>query len=555
MALLTSCWFIIESFVIPDGILKWFYLSFYIHPFFLVFCRLFLWLQFLINKCILVVIFYPLRIICIVCPFLFRFFRDCVIYLFPFTKYARSPVEVIEEDQDDKYSLVLVQSFNQKQIGVFYCVSNIAPIPSKIKVFEVVEDDDDYVVLNHEEEKMEEQPSISEHISSISLPIDSSCTKDVDLDNDNDHFSSGCSSNNSAEKNSDMNDEHPPSLCIPSSSSMVEREETHDIGGDHHHHQEESDGFYEKYAERMRWFDVLNYDRTCGISAVLNKQIGTPSSVDESNEPHVEYLSVPYWSKETRKRLLRSIESDFEMVYVGQSCLSWEALHYQYTKVMQSFCSGINGVFYGNVVGEFQKFQVLLERFLEDERCEGKRIWNYVRGRFALKSLLQVPQISGFLEEEREDKKGEAVSVKQVLEAIERCVEAFGVFVRIDSNKKPWWKLKSSLWAYPPVEDPRDLHLLHYLTRTLQTKEIWLKDLQGKKRCWFNRVVKPLEESHKKEMLFTMIDMKLVSRVLQMSTISSSQLKWCQQKLENIDFQDGKVFRICTTAPLIFPPS
>ncbi|KAK3212667.1 hypothetical protein Dsin_017373 [Dipteronia sinensis] len=400
---------------------------------------------------------------------------------------------------------------------------------------------------------MEEQQRISEYISSISLPLDS-CTKVVDLDNDNnDQFSSGSSSNNSPEKNSDMNDEHPPSLCIPSSSSMVEREETHDIGGDYHQ-QEESDGFYEKYAERMRWFDVLNYDRTCGISAVLNKQIGTPSSV-ESNEHHVEYLSVPYWSKETRKRLLRSIESDFEMVYVGQSCLSWEALRYQYTKVMQSFCSGITGVFYGNVVGEFQKFQVLLERFLEDERCEGKRIWNYVRGRFALKSLLQVPQISGFLEEEGEDKIGEAMSVKLVLEAIERCIEAFVVFVRIDDKKKPWWKLKSSLWAYPPVEDPRDLHLLHYLTRTLQKKDIWLKDLQGKKRCWFNRVVKPLEESQKKEMLFTMIDMTLVSRVLQMSTISSSQLKWCQEKLENIDFQDGKVFRICTTAPLIFPPS
>lgn len=109
-------------------------------------------------------------------------------------------------------------------------------------------------------------------------------------------------------------------------------------------------------------------------------------------------MSTPHLSlsKQTKKRLLRSLESDFEIVYVAQSCLSWEALQYQYTKVKAlAESSSQNGVFYGNVVGEFQKFQVLIERFLEDEMCEGKRIWNYVRGRFALKSLLQVPQISG----------------------------------------------------------------------------------------------------------------------------------------------------------------
>ncbi|KAL5739068.1 hypothetical protein ACOSP7_027992 [Xanthoceras sorbifolium] len=465
----------------------------------------------------------------------------------------------------------MLHSVNQKQIGVFYCVSSTAPIiPCKIKVFDQFQKngivEDDCVVLDHEEEeeeeeeeKTEEEPSLFQHLASISHPIDSTTKDELDLDI-NDQFPSGCnssSSNNSPEKISDMDDEHPPSssLCISSTSSMVERDqETHDGGSDH---QEESDVFYNKYAESMRWFDVLNYDRTCGISAVLNmKQIGTPSSVDSKNEAAVEYFSVPYLiSKQTRKRLLRSIESDFEMVYVAQSCLSWEALHYQYTKV-QSLGQLKNGGFNGNVVGEFQKFQVLLERFLEDERCEGKRICNYVRGRFALKSLLQVPQISGFLEEIREDKKGEAMSVKQVLKAIERCIQAFGVFVRTDNKKKPWWILKSSLWAYPPVEDPRDLQLLHSLTRTLQKKEIWLKDLQGKKRCWFNRVMKPLEESQRNDMFFTTIDMKLVSRVLQISTISSSQLKWCQEKLENIVFENGKVYRICSsTGPLIFPSS
>lgn len=81
-----------------------------------------------------------------------------------------------------------------------------------------------------------------------------------------------------------------------------------------------------------------------------------------------------------------------------------------------------------------------------------------------------------------------------------------------------------------------------------------MKDLQGKKRCWLKRsMANPLGESQKKEMLFTMIDMKLVSRVLHMSLISSSQLNWCQEKLDNIEFKEGNVIRECTSP--LFPSS
>lgn len=82
-----------------------------------------------------------------------------------------------------------------------------------------------------------------------------------------------------------------------------------------------------------------------------------------------------------------------------------------------------------------------------------------------------------------------------------------------------------------------------------------MKDLQGKQRCWLKKVLNPVEESQRKEILFTMIDMKLVSRVLQMYTISSSQLKWCQEKLDNIEFKEGKVFRVCSSTGPLFPLS
>lgn len=125
--------------------------------------------------------------------------------------------------------------------------------------------------------------------------------------------------------------------------------------------------------------------------------MSSPNSLEYEMEPTVslpvQYISL---SKVARKRLVRSLESDLELVYVAQSCLSWEALHHQYKKV-KALCGSTskNGVFNGNVATRFQKFQVLLERFVEDDSCGGKRHLNYAYRRFSQKNLLQVPEVSG----------------------------------------------------------------------------------------------------------------------------------------------------------------
>ena len=127
----------------------------------------------------------------------------------------------------------------------------------------------------------------------------------------------------------------------------------------------------------------------------MNKQLETPNSFQSIDQVDFSVSHIPCSTK-ARKKLLRSLESDFEMVYVAQSCLSWEVLHHQYKKVESlASSSSQNSILHSNVAGEFQKFLVLLERFMEDERCGGKRVWNYVQGRFSLKSLLQVPEVSG----------------------------------------------------------------------------------------------------------------------------------------------------------------
>ncbi|KAL5582277.1 hypothetical protein UlMin_014719 [Ulmus minor] len=569
MALLMSCWFLIETILIPDGFQKWFYLSFYIHPFFLCFCQIFLWLK-LLTECLVFVLSLPFRIIYVSCFFVFGLFRKCIISLFQFTRFktAEYEEEVEEYFETQPY-------FNSNQIALSCVLSREASLQYKIKLLEiegVVEDTtrEDYLFCSSDENSSE----LLVQIESNAFPgrnnfADGSISiLEVEENMQEPMFSASedmsrkenllCSPNSFAtqeysnellpvcssisQDKDPYGDEFSTAVCA-SGLQLVESEVS--VGRD----TEESDELYKKYTERMGWFDVLNYDRTCGISAIQNKQLGSPGSYKSIEPPTSGVLQIS-WTKMAKRRLLRSLESDFEMVYVAQSCLSWEALHHQYRKVKALECSSSpNIIFSNNVAGEFQKFQVLLERFMEDEQSEGKRVWNYVRGRFSLKSLLQVPEVSVLLVEEKE----EGANLKEALKAIEECIQAFWMFVKADNSKKPWWKARSSSWTCPPVEDPRDLELLAEVTKRLQKNKLLMKDLQGKKRCCIRRIVlNCLEESERKEMMFTMIDMKLVSRVLQMSMLSSSQLKWCQEKLDKIEFKHGKVIRESTYN--LFPP-
>lgn len=135
---------------------------------------------------------------------------------------------------------------------------------------------------------------------------------------------------------------------------------------------------------------------------ILNQQhfVGHGSSIDQSIVPMnlSEFEHHDPYSDDNgiRKRLLRSLESDLEMVYVAQTCLSWEALHHQYRKVKALVALSTNGGFVDKIAERFQKFQILIERFMENERGgKSKRYWTFVQRRSSIKSLLQVPSVSG----------------------------------------------------------------------------------------------------------------------------------------------------------------
>lgn len=88
---------------------------------------------------------------------------------------------------------------------------------------------------------------------------------------------------------------------------------------------------------------------------------------------------------------------DIETAYVAQLCLTWEALHCQYTQLSHKIlCEPDYPACYNYSAQQFQQFQVLLQRFIENEPFEeGFRAEIYARSRKLLPKLLQVPNIKG----------------------------------------------------------------------------------------------------------------------------------------------------------------
>lgn len=95
-------------------------------------------------------------------------------------------------------------------------------------------------------------------------------------------------------------------------------------------------------------------------------------------------------------KFIKELQNDLEMVYVGQTCLSWEFLRWQFEKARQISDSDLyQSHQYNQVAGEFQQFQVIMQRFIEDEAFQGPRLPNYVKTRSAFQNFLLVPVIRG----------------------------------------------------------------------------------------------------------------------------------------------------------------
>ncbi|KAL6969594.1 hypothetical protein U1Q18_029305 [Sarracenia purpurea var. burkii] len=316
---------------------------------------------------------------------------------------------------------------------------------------------------------------------------------------------------------------------------------------------------YKSYAERMRKLDVLNYQTLHAISFLQLKDPsdqrspGQKSSVSTMKSLHLPSLR---WSKLRRiyadptLKSITELHRNLEIVYVGQTCLSWEILHWQHEKAKEllEHDSGDGHRWYDLVAGEFQQFQVLVQRFVESEPFQGPRVQNYAKNRCDLRAFLQVPAIKEDCLKDRKDKSdgvdGEyVIPIAMLIENIDESIRVFWEFLRADRDEEGNAVWKGMQPTHSHLQDPLDSQLLLEIKTSLRKKEKRVKDILRSGNC----IVKKFRKQNqgggriKRDLLFAQVELKLVSRVLNMSRLTRDQLVWCQNKLNRISFFNRKI--------------
>ncbi|KAJ0230860.1 Uncharacterized protein HA466_0304040 [Hirschfeldia incana] len=318
--------------------------------------------------------------------------------------------------------------------------------------------------------------------------------------------------------------------------------------------------FHRSYRERMRKLDILSFQKSFALGLLQSTNPSTvgssPSQASFSSVFNLRLWKLKKPETEPLVQFRKETHGELENVYVGQMCLSWEILHWQYEKAIKLLESDVYGSRrYNEVAGEFQQFQVLLQRFLENEPFEEPRVQHYIKKRRVLRNLLQVPVIR---EDGNKDKRKErrrdhdendegAIKSEQLVEIMEETIRLFWRFVRFD-------KLTSSIHDHKSrtksqiepdhQEDSEDLEMFADVKAELQNKEKRLKDVLKSERCIIRRFKKHKEEDSTEEQVlhfFSQVDMKLVTRVLNMSKLTKDHLVWCHNKLTKISFVNRRL--------------
>ncbi|CAA3000400.1 Gb:, isoform 3 [Olea europaea subsp. europaea] len=159
------------------------------------------------------------------------------------------------------------------------------------------------------------------------------------------------------------------------------------------------DAVYDRYCERMLFFDRLSAQqlREVGSQTVstLSPRLASKKLASSLGCLSLKKFEEPEEESEQLQQPERDPFQDLETAYVAQVCLTWEALHCQYTQLNHKIsCQPESSTCYNRSAQQFQQFQVLLQRFIENEPFElGSRPEIYTRTRNSLPKLLQVPKI------------------------------------------------------------------------------------------------------------------------------------------------------------------
>ncbi|XP_057837300.2 uncharacterized protein LOC131047428 [Cryptomeria japonica] len=313
------------------------------------------------------------------------------------------------------------------------------------------------------------------------------------------------------------------------------------------------DALYETYTERMRHFDRINNYQMHSVGIFEPKFLQKSRSLK---------LTSSFRQLSSRRREVENDEIDYklqkeelETVYVAQTCLTWEALHWQYKIVRyleaSSSIDGEASLSYEQAAEQFKQFQVLLQRFLENEHFnQGARIQEYSRSRSLMPKLLQVPALRASSTEGTEEEIHEAfyrdpVTISELIKIMEEAIMTFWDFVKADKDIKTCKSKK-----HQKLMDSADSTLLQAIRRCLEKKESRLNDLKRRGKFLRKNKSNP-RRAEETEILLALIDLRIITRVLSMSRMTKDHLRWCEEKLNALNVSQSNLQRDCM--PVYFP--
>lgn len=249
--------------------------------------------------------------------------------------------------------------------------------------------------------------------------------------------------------------------------------------------------FYKSYAEKMRKLDILNYQSLHAINIVQLKDTRVFVLSKKASLPFIKHFGLPTFGTGKGRKVfadpslksITEVQRDLELVYIGQVCLSWEILRWQYGKLKllleYEYDSRGHHHSYNVVAGEYQQLQVLMHRFLEEELIQGPRIKHYVESRCLCRSILQVPIIKDDFSNKKDRLvvgEKDAIPITKLAETIKDSMQVFFEFIRSDKD--------GTIGSFKGTQlrNPADLELLSNIKTRLKKKERKLRDIQ---RCCF----------------------------------------------------------------------
>ncbi|XP_047968356.1 uncharacterized protein LOC125212253 [Salvia hispanica] len=304
----------------------------------------------------------------------------------------------------------------------------------------------------------------------------------------------------------------------------------------------ESYAVFHKYDEEMLFLDRISAQKLSETESLRSIQ-ACPRSISERIAHKIRTRSQR--STEYRQNPYRELES----AYVAQICLTWEALNWNYSYFQRlrasrrEFDPGCPAY----VAQQFQQFQVLLQRYVENEPYEhGRRPDIYARMRSLAPKLLQVPEYRDSEDpEKKEEGSGSRIPSGSFLQIMEESIRTFMDFLKQD--KKNHYQILADLFKRNR-KGSADATLLLLLKKVNKKKKAKLQELRRSGKCLRKRKLKAEEEI---AILMAQIDLKIVSRVLRMGVLNGDQLHWCENKMTKVRVSDGKLQR--DSSPLFFP--